>query len=138
MLVSPSISQEILFGWQDLIRFGVISENFLNIKKNTETVRSISLHSAELKEHAEKLMEDFSDMFSDTLSTLTHILGEEMTIKLIKENEVCFKRGKVIGSASPMTDFNFITNSYMVNSVMATNQAHSCLLYTSPSPRDRG
>ena len=68
------------------------------------------------------------------------------------EEEIFHERGEIIGSAFPMTDFNFLTNSNMVNSVMATNQAprkhskkeishirdvlhenlaNSCLLYTS-------
>ena len=39
------------------------------------------------------------------------------------EEDICLERGNIIDSAYPMTEFNFITNSSMVNSVMATNQA---------------
>ena len=86
-LVSPSISREIFFGWQDLIHLGVISPDFPNIPREAEQVSAVSQHSPDLQASAEKLLKDFDYVFSDTLSPTNHI---------------------------------------------------TCLLYTSPSPRDRG
>ena len=45
----------------------------------------MSQHSPDLQASAEKLLEDFTDVFSDTLFPNTHITGEEMVIELIKD-----------------------------------------------------
>ena len=57
-LVSPLINNEIFFGWKDLMKLGVITENFPNpTKTSTARICNISKHGSELLKQVDSLLE---------------------------------------------------------------------------------
>ena len=45
-------------------------------------------HSPDLQAAAEGLLNQFEDVFSDTLSPTTHTTGDEMVIELVKDKPI--------------------------------------------------